>query len=93
MDHLHGVENIVDDAAKLPVVLVAHRFQIDLVAVSPRTYKIQHLRCRVSVGDECGAKSGRLRFLENLDGPLGGNQRFVVAGAHERRSVGLGHGH
>src|SRR5688572_14511739 len=91
MDHLHGLENVVDHTAELSIVPVVHRLQIDLVTIRPRAQVIEHLRSSVAVGDECCAKTGGPCFLEDLDRPLSSDQWFVITAADHCSAVSFGH--
>src|SRR5262249_7713628 len=87
MDHLHGLENVVNHSSQLPIVTVAHRLQIDLVTVGPGPKIVQHLWRGVPIRDERSAKTSGPRLLKNLYRPFRGDQRFVIARTYHGCSV------
>src|SRR6266542_4236628 len=89
MDSGNRVENILKDAAELPVVLVVHGLQVNLVEVHPGTNVVEHLSRAVAVGDVSGVETAPLRLLENGDRPLGSDEGLVVSGNDGRRAAFL----
>ena len=85
---------------RLAVVAVVEALEIDLVGDDPGAEEVEHLRRGVAVGDEGAGQPGRFRLAEDGDGPLGGDERLVVAGDDQpgafapgqRRPAGRRHG-
>ena len=76
--------------AQLVIMPLVEALEIDFVQVHPWPYVGEDLGGGVSVGDEAGDQAGGLGLAENRDGPLGGDQRFVVGADQRRRTLPQG---
>src|SRR5439155_1428662 len=64
--------------------------QIDLVGNDPGAKKVKDLGSGIAVGDEGTGQAGGVGLAEDIDGPLGGDQRLVVAGDDQPGAFALG---
>ena len=86
----NAVEDGTDASTEFVVVAVVEAFEIDFVEIEMGTKKFEDLRSGVSVGDEAGDESGGFGFLEYGDGPLAGDERFVVGADENFCALGEG---
>src|SRR5437016_418463 len=89
VDHLDAVDDVLQLATQRPVVLIAEGLEVDLVQVRPRPDVLEDLPGGVAVRDVCRGESARPRLLENLDGPLGCDQRFVIGSGDDTGTLTL----
>jgi len=73
-----------------PLLRRRQRLEIDLVGDDPGAEVVEHLGRGVAVGDEGALQAGGGRLAEDGDGPLGGDERFVVAGDDQAGPLALG---
>src|SRR5262245_27165832 len=92
VDHADAVQDVLQRAAQRAVVAVVEALQVDLVGPDPGAEVVEHLRGGVAVGDEAADQAGGGGVAEDLDGPLGGDQRLVVAGDDQARALAPGDG-
>ena len=69
------------------VVAVVETLQVHFVEIHPGAQVFEHLRRAVAVGDEAGDEPRRFGLLENGDGPLAGDQGFVVGADQNLRAL------
>ena len=84
---LDRVEDRLQPSAELAVVPVVEALEIDLVEIDVRPQVLEHARRAVAVRDEAGDEAVRARFLEDLDRPLGGDERLVVGRDDDPRAL------
>src|SRR2546421_944726 len=76
--HADRVQDVLQYAAELAVAPVIHRLEVDLVAVGPGTDVVEHFGRGVAVRDKRRLEAARVRRLEHVHGPFGGDERLVV---------------
>ena len=85
--HADAVAHVFQRAAERAIAFVVETFQVNFVGHDPRTQEIERFGRGVAVGDKGAGQPGRLRLLEDGHRPLGGDERFVVAGHDQSRTI------
>src|SRR5205814_2073933 len=84
---LDRVEYRLQYAAEIAVVAVVESLEVDLVQIDVRRDVVENLRRAVAVRHVRTDQALFLRFLENFDGPLRGDERLVVGRGDDLRAM------
>ncbi len=80
-------EDVVEFATELAIVLVVKTFQVNLVEIHPRFDVVEDFFRAVAVGHVGSVETMLTRLLKHLDGPLAGDEWFVVRAGHRLRAL------